>query len=288
MWLIFALSSAFAVSLRNVFTRKLVFVTDNDVLLFARYFIVVVLLLPALLIRPWPQVETAFYFAAPGAAFAELFAYIAMFKAIRRGELGSTFPLIAFTPIFMIATGYLILSELPSAMGLIGIFAIVIGAYSLRIESLNGGPLAPIRALARENAARYMLTAAFLFSFAAAFYKKAVIASSAPLALFAPQVIGVVLFTSYFIFTKRLPALRFQISKYRVGICLLGLAAFLESIGFIIAINMALAPYVISVKRTSILFTIILGFVVFREKYIIRSLLAGAIMLLGIFLIAIA
>ena len=65
-----------------------------------------------------------------------------------------------------------------------------------------------------------------------------------------------------------------------------GLATFLACITFFLAFQLKLTAYVVSVKRTSILMTIVLGYVFFKEDHLIRSLVVGCIMVLGICLVS--
>ena len=55
-----------------------------------------------------------------------------------------------------------------------------------------------------------------------------------------------------------------------------------------IAINLTFVAYVISVKRTSALFSVILGKIILKEKGIKERLLGAAIMVSGVFLITIS
>jgi uncharacterized membrane protein len=64
-----------------------------------------------------------------------------------------------------------------------------------------------------------------------------------------------------------------------------GLFAATRIIFQMLAINLALVSYVISIKRTSVLFSIFFGYLVFKEKGV-RGRLAGALLMLaGVLLI---
>jgi drug/metabolite transporter (DMT)-like permease len=132
--------------------------------------------------------------------------------------------------------------------------------------------------------------AAFLFSFAAAFYKKATVSSSPYWTLFVTQFLaaGIVLVFQFFRGWGR--EVHAKVWRNRRLVFFLGLATFFEGLCLMIAFGMAggLTSYAIGVKRTSILFTIVMGFIFFGEGDKVLSLAAGAIMLVGIFLIAAA
>jgi drug/metabolite transporter (DMT)-like permease len=287
LWLLLALASALFTAARNVFFRKLSFTNSQEVVLFSTFFFTSICSLVMLTIIEIPQPEPAFYYSIFTAAFIDVFASALFIVAISKAELGSTFPLIAISPIFLIGTSYLILGEIPTITGVFGIMAIVFGAYLLRVESIKGGLLTPFKLLIREKAPRYMLICAVLFSLMGPFYKKAVIHASALFALAIAHLLVCLFLLIYFVWKKRLAKLMREIRSRPIPFMLTGIVTFLSAITLFLAFEGALAAYVISLKRTSILFTIILGFLIFREKHIMRSLFAGTIMIAGIFLIAI-
>jgi len=51
------------------------------------------------------------------------------------------------------------------------------------------------------------------------------------------------------------------------------------------AYTMAIVPYVVSIKRTSILISVLMGGLIFKEKQLGKRLLAVLIMLAGVILI---
>ena len=65
-----------------------------------------------------------------------------------------------------------------------------------------------------------------------------------------------------------------------------GIVGFLAGLTLFAAFEFGFAAYVVSVKRISILLTIILGYIFLKEDHLVRSLIIGSIMVLGIFLIS--
>jgi uncharacterized membrane protein len=76
-----------------------------------------------------------------------------------------------------------------------------------------------------------------------------------------------------------------QISKNYKLLIPIGLFIALTMITQMIAINMALVAYVIAIKRTSIILSVIFGFLIFKEKGIKERLIGTIIMVLGAILI---
>jgi len=286
-WILLSLLSAVSVATKNVITRKLSFHTDRSVILYAKYVFASIFAVLLILFTGVPEIEQGFYFSICLASVIDVIANWYFIQAVASAQLSKTFPLVALTPIFLVATSFFLLGEVPSVVGLTGIVAIVCGAYMLRSESIKVGFLEPFRLLLKEKASRNMLIAAFLFSFLAVFFKKAILSSSPYFALCITQLLATLLLSVVFVKRKRIGAIYSKITDNFGLLFLSGIVAFFAGLTLFAAFKLGLASYVVSIKRTSILFTIILGYIFFREDYIIRSLLIGIIMAMGIFLISI-
>jgi uncharacterized membrane protein len=285
-WLYLSLASGFLVAAKNIITRKLVFQTDKAVILYAKYFFVCIFCLILILFTGVPEIKPAFYGYAFIGSIIDVTAAWCFLNAIASSQLAKTFPLVAVSPVFLLGTSFVILGEAPSLLGLIGILLIVCGAYLLRAESAAVGVLEPVRLLLKEKGSRHMLMAALLFSFLAPFFKKAILNSSPFFALGVTQCLSTLFLTIYHLKTKELGRLfRKMGENYRL-LMGAGISTFLACVTFFDAFQLGLAAYVVSVKRTSILFTIILGYIFLKEDHLVRSLSIGCIMVLGILLIS--
>lgn len=65
-----------------------------------------------------------------------------------------------------------------------------------------------------------------------------------------------------------------------------GLAAAATVLFHMLAINLALVAYVISIKRLSVLISVVFGFLIFREHGIRERLLGATVMISGVLLIS--
>ncbi|MBN1456286.1 MAG: DMT family transporter [Sedimentisphaerales bacterium] len=285
-WLFLSLASGTLVAVRNVFVKTLVFQTDRGVIFYSKYLFVSLFVPFLILLTGIPEIKPVFYYSAIIASILDVIAGWYFLNAIASGELAKTFPLVAFTPIFATVTSFFILGELPSVLGLAGILLIVCGAYLLRAESLRVGVFEPIKLLLKEKGQRHMLIAAFLFSFMAVFFKKAILNSSPFFAFSTTQLLSTLLLTVLFIKKKKIGVLlRNTVANFNM-LFILSIVSFFSGLTLFGAFQFGLAAYVVSVKRISILFTVILGYVFFKEKHLVRSLIIGSIMVLGVFLIS--
>ena len=281
-WLPLALIAAFTIASADAATKA--FYPDRTGLevLVLRMGTAGFLLLPVALLHPIPPVPPAFWGWMALLVPLELFAHLLNFRAIRDSALHLTLPYLAFTPVFNVLTGYLVLGETVSLAGLGGVLLVVIGAYLLNIERvLNGdGWLAPFKAMAHEIGPRRMLVVAALYSLTSPM-SKAAMAYATP-TTFGPfyfAVIGTTLLVAVAIWRPR----TLGVLAHRPGHYLLvgGLMAVMIVTHFLALARVEVA-YFVAVKRTGLLFGILYGALLFKERQLGQHLLAGGLMVAGV------
>ena len=205
-------------------------------------------------------------------------------KALKYSDLSIAVPMVTFTPVFLLATSPLILGEFPTLSGLAGLLLVVAGSYLLNIKDIRKGVWSPFRALVREKGPRFMLGVALIWSITSNIDKIGVMHSSVLI-----WVLAVNMLSAAFLF----PVALFRVLKNRnllsgrnLGILTgVGLIAALRSLFQITAITLTLVAYVISIKRTSAIFGILFGALIFKEKGFRERIMGGAIMVAGVVLI---
>jgi drug/metabolite transporter (DMT)-like permease len=218
----------------------------------------------------------------------EVAAMLLYMRAIRDHPLALTVPYLAFTPVFVILTGYLLLGERVSLRGTGGIVLVVVGAWMLNLRHARlrewrswGAPLA---AIVHEPGSRMMLGVALLYSLTATMGKGA-------LRYMAPEHFGAFYFVLLGIAATALfagPRPRLLRSLWRRPWGVLAVTACNAAMVYthFLAIQRVEVAYMIAVKRTSLLFGILYGALVFGEANLGAHLFAGGLMLAGVFLIA--
>jgi len=211
-------------------------------------------------------------------------AFILYMRAIKISPLSITIPMLAFSPLFLLVTSPLILGEFPSLFGLMGILLIVLGTYVLSIKDARKGFLEPFKALFKEKGALLMLISAFLFSLGSNFSKIAVQHSSPIVyAVMHAILLSCLLFPVSLIKSdKSLANIKANLTK----LFAIGLFHALIVISALIAMEMVIVPYLISVRRTAIIFSTLYGYFFFNEKRIIERLSGAVIMMFGILIIS--
>ncbi len=255
----------------------------------ARIVIPAVLLLPMLWVYPLPQVPIEFWGWIAILMPLELAALLLYSVAIRDAPLHQTVPYLAFTPVFVVLTGWLVLGETVSLNGGLGVLLIVAGAYVLNINQLRvDGKVRwfePLRAIFYQQGARRMLLVAVIYGVTSVL-GKAAMAYTGPEGFGAFYYILLAIFTLVVIAVQKPAAIKVLLQP-RWGQWLVGGMMAVMIVSHFMALALVEAAYMIAVKRLSLLFGILYGAWLFREHGLSRNLLAGGVMVAGVALILI-
>jgi drug/metabolite transporter (DMT)-like permease len=289
LWVLFALLTAFFESMKDVASKRSlggfrgVSSIDEYVVAWSLRAFALPFLLPLLLFVGIPGLGTEFLLALLVGGGLNVVATILYMKAIKASDLSITVPMVTFTPLFLLITSPLIVNEFPSAFGIIGILLIVIGSYILNIKNKGDGLMSPIKSLLREKGPRLMLCVAFIYSISSNFDKVGVLNSS-PIFWIISVNVFVMLFMLPILYMKSGREVK-QIPANIKSLLPIGLFSALLLTFQMTAITMTLVAYLISIKRTSAIMSVMFGALFFKEKNL-RGRLAGAvIMVLGVLLI---
>ena len=287
-WFWLVLLCAFSAAAADAATKKLLPDYSARELVVVRFAAAGALLLP-LLLRHWTSVPAPFWGWVAALVPLELSAMWLYAEALRRAPLSQTQPYLAFTPVFTILTGYLLLDEQVSPRGATGIGLVAAGAYLLNIRQVNNGApyalLQPLKAMFVQPGPRLMLIVAGIYSLTSVMGKSAL--RYAPPEFFGPfyfALLGTLVSLPYLSGRAGRPT---RLVRKPLG--LLAVGGFLAVMVWthFLAIQRVEVAYMISVKRTSALFAILLGAWLFAERDVPLNLLAASLMLTGVFLIAI-
>jgi len=284
MWLLLALLTAFFISLQDVFGKKVIHKVDVYVVAWAWIFFTLPFLYIGLFIEGIPTVNVSFGLALGVSTIILIFASILYFKAIQNSDLSLSMPMLAFTPLFLLIISPLILGEFPSLPGLIGILFIVSGSYVLNFRERDSGHWGPFKKMVQEKGPRYMLCVAFLYSIGANMDKIGVLNSSA--LMWIASLNTLLAIALGIIMKYKVKTICAQIKSVWPILLIIGLCNAAGLICQMTAIKMTIVPYLIAVKRTSIVMSALFGFFVFREKKMKERLCGIGFMILGVFIIS--
>lgn len=275
-----ALSSAFSDTISKHFFSEL---TPYEMGLIRLLYVFPYLFI-GIIIVPWPKLDMTFWACLAIGLPLEFAAFLSYMKAIKVSPLSLSIPFLAFTPAFVILTGYLLLGETLNTWGILGIVLMVVGSYVLNLSKMKGEWLNPWKAIFKEQGSRLMLLTSLIYSFTATLGKLAIRHSS-------PQFFSV----SYFlIFTFFVFCLFPFMTGVKIGNLvkrpfpgiMAGIVLAITIFSHNFAISLIQAAYMLSVKRSSLLFAVIFGAIFFKEEKIKERLLGASIMMAGVCVIA--
>ncbi len=240
-----------------------------------------------LVVQGFPEIGGRFWPVWAVNAVLNVGASYLFLSALRLGDLGITFPLLALTPIFVVPVEWVLLGGTPGPWGAVGILLVVSGVYLLNFGERRAGILAPLGAIGRDPGGVRMLGVAVIWSVTGTLDRVAVLESS-------PAFYGVMLSSGVALLFLPLIWLgvrgetfpgtggRASTEPRSGGGWLAGSARLLAPAGrgalllhgllfaamFILqmeALNLALASYVLSIKRAGAILAVLLGYAAFRE-----------------------
>jgi len=285
LWLILSLLTALAVASQDAWIKKYFsHLTVYDMLAFPFLFSLplFVMTIPFIAV---PPLDVTFYWCFLISLPLNFIPFFIYMKAIRLSPLSLTLPYLAFTPAFMIFTGFVFLGEIPNIWGLAGIVITCIGGYVLNLEPGKHSFLAPIKAVFKETGSWLMLIVALLFSFSAVIGKKGILHSS-PLFFTMTFFAALSFLTLVALLALGKIHLKTFGDHWAKGM-VAGILFFIHCLSHGFAISMVKASYMISVKRLSALIGIIYGRLFFKEKHIAMRLVGAGLMLAGAVLITV-
>ncbi len=277
-WIAYALITAFSIATADAISKKALIRSNEYVIAWVRQGYSLPFLIVAFFFIEIPQLDSTFWMTLLILIPLDVTAIILYIKAISLSPLSLTIPFIALSPVFVIITAFVILGELPDISGLIGILLIVTGAYLLNVRATRHGILGPIMAIRKERGSVLMIIVALIFSITSTLGKVAVMHSN-------PLFFGAFYpFILTFIFTV-IAGIKGQLSGIisRPWIFLgIGFCMAMMMLSHYMAISLTEVAYMISVKRCSLLFSVIYGWVLFREISISERFFGSALMIAGV------
>ena len=227
-----------------------------------------------------------------------LIATILFYRALASTDLSLCAPMLAFTPVFLIVTSFLILGELPSPGGAVGILLVTAGAYLLNLEYGAGSRVsftAPLVSLVTNRGILAMLFVAFLYSISVNYDKQVVLASDP---VFGSAVVFLLLGVAFLTLTTGRwvvvpPENRGRGSPFllrypwAIPFAALGFLLAGEAIAINTAYTLAVVPYVIAVKRLAVVISVLFGVLLLAEREAAGRMIGAGVMIIGAVMIGV-
>jgi len=288
MWIIYSVLCALSDSIASLTNKKLV-TNKHDPLavsLFIHGFGAISMLIVGLVIgeKILSLTPMALFLLLLTAASAALAGVILLYS-LRKGDLSLIAPIQTITPLLILIIAIFFLNETPKPIGLLGIFLVVIGGIYL-----DKNPKEKLRSImiriVSYKPAMLAVAAAALYALASVFDKGGLEIVS----------VGVwIIYVYFFIFLFLLPVVllkkRKEFEKLKNDKALI-MASSIFSVAAIylqlLALKTAMVTYVLSIKRLSSVFAVVLAYVFLNEKRALYRLRGAVIMVVGAILIGIS
>jgi drug/metabolite transporter (DMT)-like permease len=283
-WVLLALGAAFLSAAEDGVAKATVRAASPWIVAWAPFLFGAPFLLMLLPGAERGPLDAPFYAATAASLPLEIVAVFLYIHAIERSPLSLTVPFLSLTPVFTMPISYVLIGERPDLFGAAGVVLIAAGAYTLNIQARNTGWMGPLRAIAREPGSRMMIGVALIYAVTSALGKIAVLHSSP---VFFGAVYSALLAVSVGAVAARFsPGVWGTVRIHVRPLVIIGALYGGMAVCHFKAIELAPVAYMIALKRTSILFALILGRVFFREGALRERLLGAFLMLIGAVLIS--
>lgn len=281
-WMYLALLAAVSESLKDLFSKQgLRSVSPQLAALAACAIPIPLLLIIVLFTESMPLLGPRYGWALLIGGTLNILALFQFMRALQVSDMSLAVPFVSFTPIFLLITSPLLVGDVPTTQDIVGIVCIVAGAYVLHIQSVHRGLLAPLLAVFRQPGPRRMLSVAFIYSLTSNFDKIGV-QNSSP--LFWSLSIASVMTIGFLLLLRFLPQQNI-VAPHTGTLGILLFIGLFQTMGLLVhntALSLGPVPSVIAVKRSSILFAVVWGFVFLHERQVGERLAGALLMVIGI------
>ncbi len=277
-----ALGGGLSKSLQDLLIKRYGSDIDNTVIVWSRYVFSIPFVLLLLFFSGIPEIKYGFWQTVLVAVPLEIYAVILYVRAITSSPLSLTIPMLGLSPILIMLTSSILIGELPSSYGAVGILMVAAGIYIVGVDHENHGLSGPVKALFNVYGTKIMLLVAVIYSITPVLAKIG-ITTSGKLFYISVLILMKSIFMTFIVSKK----LSFSLlKKNAVFFIMLSILNIAEFVLVLMAFDHLLVNYVMSLKRSSILFSMMFGYLFFREKNITARLIGGTFIVAGIIVIS--
>lgn len=288
IWILFSLSAAFFESLKDSYSKKSLFKTNEFTTGIVLHLVSFLLILPVVIFTGIPELKSSFWYGSMAFLLITPLWTILYMKALQLSEISKVIPLMALNPIFTATLAFLFDSTPISFYGWMGISFISAGMYvaNSNLRLLKNDPFHPIKNIVKDRGAVAMLCVALLWSLGAHFSKMRVDGSSPLFSTLTGGFIGIV--TTYIIalYSKKKIQLQ-ELNQHKKSLLPVGIFYFLATILSSFALQSGTATYVFAIKRGSIIGSLITGSLFFGEKISPNKLIGVIGIFIGVVLLVV-
>lgn len=263
----------------NVFQKKLAVENSSLTINFCTYTILSLCCLPFVYTVFSETYSLYFWFIVFLCGFLCTLGILCIIKAINIGELSVIGPINSYKSVVGLVASLFLLKEIPSLIGMLGIFLIIWGSKFIFQSSQEGFSFK----LFKRKDIQYRIIALVLTGIEAAFLKQIIIMSSVEAGFILWCFIGAFWSTIFILITKKRFSLEKKSNYIQVIFIALCLGLMQYSTNFVFEkMNVG---YALALFQLSSLVTVFLGYEIFKEKNLKEKIIGTCIMILGSVLI---
>ena len=280
--------SALFHALRSLFTKE-----SGDKQIFLWWYSIVALLFYAPLFFYFFHkvgiTDSSAYAWCAGSGFIHFLYWLFLTHSYKEGDLSHVYPIMRSSPALVLLFAVLFLGEQVSLQGVIGILLVAVGVYTINMKRISADELiAPIKSIVRDRSTQF----AFLTLLSVAFYsivdKMAVSRIHPVLFAFFHLFFGMIYYTPYIVFTKNADSIKKEWNNGSGRIIIAGVLGIGGYTLILIAFTIARVSYVVGLRQISIVFAVLMGSHLLKEKHKAIRLAGALIIFTGGFLISLA
>lgn len=280
-----ALVMALLKGVQSIYQRKNALDTDEFITAFSSRVFGAPVLLLAIAFYGVPDLTPRFLLLAVPQSAVIAGTSILIAKAYKASDASIVTPMFAISPLLVLFTSFVMLGELPDSLGILGVTLIAVGAYVLKIKDVKS-VLEPLKKLWHERGVQLILVVISIYSVTANLDKIGVNMTSPVMWPLTVYTLSSIIMLP--VMMKKSPDWKGQIARDWKPLALLGGLGGITIILQMMALELTLVSYVISIKRLSIPVTVILSYFLLNEKEsFTERILGSALMALGVILISI-
>ena len=289
IWLIYTLISAILTSAATLAQKKTLMKEHATEFSTILAILTLLISLPFILIIDYSKLQLTPIIIIFFTSIFGAIGFLLIMKSIRHMKITESLPLLALEPGITAILAFIFLKEALSLSQVIGIASLVIGIYILETRAARN-ILSPFKAIKKSKYIYYVIIALFIYSITSVFDR---------LVLFKydMQPEAYIVFVHIFLamhfivissaFYNGIKDVKHGLKKTGWWIFLIALLTLGYRLSQAEAIKIAPVALVLSIKRISILFTVIIGGELFHEKNLFKKIIATSIIIAGALLIII-
>jgi uncharacterized membrane protein len=208
-------------------------------------------------------------------------------RSLDEGDLSRVYPISRSAPALVCVIAVVFMGENISVWGAVGILLAALGVYTISLNRLTPAALIqPLRNFRNDAATRYALLTLLAVAAYSLVDKQAVTRFHPVAFAFIYPWFSMALLSGYITTVKREGALRREWRTNRRSILACGVLGIFGYFLILMAFSLERISYVVGLRQISIVFSVLLGVLVLKERHGRQRMLSAVMIFVGVFLIA--